>query len=311
MSIAADCQPAIFDTGSSHHYFLEFEVTRGGNESMAIDTTPIREALRSVLAYDHAGANVRIVVGFGNLAWSAIAAASGLEVPNGFGDFSAMRSVDGHELPATQNDIFLWLQGNGFDEVFAAALDACRILDPVTAVKVSEHGFVFRDSRDLTGFIDGSANPKEDARFEAALIGEGPCRGGSIALAQRWLHNLTGFEQLTVAEQEAVIGRTKPDSIEFEGDAMPVDAHVARTDLKIDGVAQKIFRRSAPIVNMAYQGLYFLGFSQSQERLQHLLDSMYGLRDGIRDHLLDFSTPVASSYYFVPPRTMLQTISGV
>ena len=50
-------------------------------------------------------------------------------------------------------------------------------------------------------------------------------------LAQRWVHDLTGFAALAQPDQEAVFGRTKPDSVELEGDAKPPDAHISRVEI--------------------------------------------------------------------------------
>ena len=103
-----------------------------------------------------------------------------------------------------------------------------------------------------------------------------------------------------MADQERVIGRTKPDSIELEGDAMPSDSHVSRTDLKRDG---KIYRRSCPVGTVRDAGLYFLAFSADPQRFQWLLDSMFGRTgDGLHDRLLHFSRPVTGSFFYAPPR---------
>ena len=47
-----------------------------------------------------------------------------------------------------------------------------RRLQPLATVAEEIHGFRYRDSRDLTGFIDGTENPKGKNRAAAALIGE-------------------------------------------------------------------------------------------------------------------------------------------
>ena len=47
---------------------------------------------------------------------------------------------------------------------------------------------------------------------------------------------------------------------------MPATSHVSRTDVKLDGVAQKIYRRSAPYSADGEHGLYFLAFSCEQSR---------------------------------------------
>ena len=35
-------------------------------------------------------------------------------------------------------------------------------------------------------------------------------------IAMRWVHNLAAFHAQTVEDQEAMIGRTKPDSVELD-----------------------------------------------------------------------------------------------
>ncbi len=70
-------------------------------------------------------------------------------------------------------------------------------------------------------------------------------------LTQRWVHDLDAFGDLTVADQERVIDRTKPESIELDGDAMPPHSLVSRTDVS----SAKIYRRSAPFGSVAEHGL--------------------------------------------------------
>ena len=87
---------------------------------------------------------------------------------------------------------------------------------------------------------------------------------------------------------------------------MPPSPHVSRTDLKIDGVAQKIFRRSMPYGDMLDHGLYFFAFACSLQRIQVQLDSMYDVAgSGVYDHLLDYSRAISGSYWFVPAQADL------
>ncbi|MDH5749785.1 MAG: Dyp-type peroxidase, partial [Rhodospirillales bacterium] len=171
-------------------------------------------------------------------------------------------------------------------------------------------GFLYRDSRDLTGFIDGTANPKGGDIQIAALIPEGSNEaGGALMLSQRWVHDLEAFGKVPVAEQERIIGRTKPDSIELEGDAMPPDSHVSRTDVKVGEIAQKIYRRSFPIGTAAEHGLYFLAFACDIGRFQVQLERMFGVAgDGVHDRLIEFSKPVTGSYWFAPS---METLADV
>jgi putative iron-dependent peroxidase len=113
-----------------------------------------------------------------------------------------------------------------------------------------EAGFVVEETsswpylhdRDLTGFIDGSENPTLIEAPEVAIVSQdSPGRGGTILLLQKWAHDAAAWESLTDAEQERVIGRTKPDSVEL--DDKPDESHVARTDQDTFG---HIFRRNMP-----------------------------------------------------------------
>ena len=186
------------------------------------------------------------------------------------------------------------------------------VLESVVVTMQDLAGFQYLDSRDLIGFIDGTANPKEDKAREAVLIPDGQTgEGGSFVLSQQWVHNLPAFNTLSRSEQEQVVGRTKPDSIELEGEAMPPTSHVSRTDYKENGKAMKIVRRSAPYGTVEEHGLYFLAFACELRRFQVLLERMFGASgDGVSDQLIRYSKPVTNSYWFAPSRgALLQVCS--
>jgi putative iron-dependent peroxidase len=90
--------------------------------------------------------------------------------------------------------------------------------------------------------------------------------------------------------------------LELQGEAMPPDSHVSRTDLKLDGQPAKIYRRSAPFGREGGDcGLYFLAFSCDPARYELMLSHMFGTAgDGLRDRLTDFSRPTSGSYFFAP-----------
>lgn len=292
-----DHQPGIFVEGTEHHVFLEFELGGRGPAQL----------LASVDVLD-AVAGGEQVIGFGPRLAEALV---GVPAPDLDFRFHAIEGMDGHVAPATQRDLFVWLHSAKRDELFARALQWRDALAPLARLAAEAQGFRFRDSRDLTGFVDGTANPKADARLQAALIADGPNAGGSFVLAQRWVHDLAGFGALPVAEQERVIGRTKADSVELSGAAMPPDSHVSRTDLKRDGEPVKIYRRSSPVGGVADAGLFFLAFSADVERFRILLNSMFGgTGDGLRDRLLSWSRPISGSFYYAPPAAAVYAAFG-
>ena len=298
-------QRAIFDESARYHRFLEYRVDGEVERSRAAP------AVASALAAARSSVDrpARIVVAFGRRLWSALAPDS---VPSDLRDFETIRGVDGHVAPATQCDLWVWLQGEGEDENVARTLALHRKLRDGFSLELEQPGFTYFESRDLIDFEDGTANPKDDVgRTEAAVIPDGPGAGGSIVLVQRWVHDLDKFATLDVAAQEAVIGRTRAESIELEGDDMPPDSHVSRTDVKKDGVALKVYRRSAPYATLARHGLYFLAFARARERHQIQLERMYGVSgDGLHDRLIEFSRADTGSYLFAPGERALAEATG-
>jgi putative iron-dependent peroxidase len=169
-------------------------------------------------------------------------------------------------------------------------------MDKIARVAEETSSWPYHHDRDLTGFIDGSKNPTLINAPDIALIPEpGPGAGGSILLLQKWAHDSVAWESLPVQRQENVIGRTKVDSVELEN--KPNDSHVARTDQDVFG---KIFRRNMPFGTVTEHGTMFVGFSSDQRRLVEMLESMAGLKDGVRDALTSYTRALTGSYYFVP-----------
>ena len=298
-------QRAIFDESARYHRFLEYRV--GGELDRDRAARTVASALNA--ARNSVDRPARIVAAFGRRLWSALAPDS---IPSDLSDFEAIRGVDGHVAPATQCDLWIWLQGDGEDENVARTLALHAALRDEFHLALEQPGFTYFESRDLIDFEDGTANPKDDdARTEAAVVPEGPGAGGSIVLIQRWVHDLDKFAALDIAAQEAVIGRTKVDSIELEGDDMPPDSHVSRTDVKKDGVALKVYRRSAPYATLARHGLYFLAFARARERHQIQLERMFGVSgDGLHDRLIEFSRADTGSYVFAPGERALAEAMG-
>jgi putative iron-dependent peroxidase len=196
----------------------------------------------------------------------------------------------------------VWSHGTGEDIELDVARGVVTVLAPVATLAAEQPCFVYRDSRDLTGFIDGTENPAVEAAYGVTTIPRGePGAGGSFAITQRWVHNLAAFHALPVEEQERVIGRTKPDSVELADDVKPAHAHIARVVIEEDGEELEIYRRSVPYGTVSEHGLYFVAFSADPTRFEKMLRRMFGdAGDGRHDRLTEFTRPVSGSLYFVP-----------
>ena len=297
-------QFGIFAQGTIAHEFLEFDLRPD------IDLAAVGPALEGLRVPAVAAGGVNIVIGFGPDLWRTIAPS---DAPPDLAPFVPLGTLGGHHAPATQHDLWLWINGGTPDVVFEHARAAALALDRVFEVASDQPGFVHRDSRDLTGFIDGTANPMLLEAPAAALIPEGrPGAGGSHVLAMRWVHDLESFGRLQVAEQELVFGRTKADSIEFVGARLPIDAHIARVQIDDDaGEEIQIYRRSVPYGTTRQHGLNFLAFGADRDRFDRMLKRMFGpAEDGLHDRLADFSRPVSGAFYFAPSLTLLASLAG-
>ena len=183
------------------------------------------------------------------------------------------------------------------------AMGLVRRLQPLARVTEEIHGFRYRDSRDLTGFIDGTENPKGKGRAVAALIGEEDRRfaGGSYVAVQRYVHDLERWRRLGDREQEQIIGRTKRGSVELPKSKKPETAHISRVVIEQDGAELQILRQSYPWGTVREAGLYFAAYTKSLDVFDLMLARMMGATaDGLHDRLMEFSRAVTGATFFVP-----------
>ncbi len=289
-------QGGIFALGTASHAYLEFDVSanRAGRELVAAISS-LREPRTTM-------GGVNLVAGFRPELWRTSATDDSPADLTGFNE--DVRGVDGFAMPATQHDAVLWLSGSAYDVVFEVARNAIAELGSLASVAEETSSWPYRHDRDLTGFIDGTENPTLTDAPELVVIPEGtPGAGGTILLLQKWAHDASAWEALSVADQERAIGRTKADSVEL--DDRPADSHVASTDQDRFGT---IFRRNMPYGTVTDHGTMFVGFSSTQRPLAAMLESMAGLAGGARDALTRYTRPLTGSYYFVPSTDALQRL---
>jgi putative iron-dependent peroxidase len=281
-------QAGIFALGTSSHAYLEFDLLDAKKyKEFAATIAAIREPRTTT-------GGVNFVIGFRPELWREIVPDDAPPGVKGFN--SAIQGIEGFVMPATQHDALVWLSGSAHDVLFDMARSVLRDLAGQASLADETSSWSYRHDRDLTGFVDGSENPTLLDAPSAALLPEGvPGAAGSVLLLQKWKHKAAAWEALPVDQQERIMGRTKPDSIELEN--KPADSHVARTDQDDFG---NIFRRNMPYGTVEDHGTMFVGFSADQTRLSRMLESMAGLLNGTRDALTRYTEPLTGSYYFVP-----------
>jgi porphyrinogen peroxidase len=296
-------QFGIFAQGTHAHYFLEFDLKPDASTADAV------AAFRRLRTPDVSAGGVNLVVGFGADLWRDV---SPRGAPEDLKPFESIEGREGHTAPSAQHDAWLWLSGAEPDVTWHSARAAVLAVRDAAEVAAEQPGFTYQGGRDITGFIDGTANPPIRRAADVALVPPGHAgEGGSHVLTMRWVHDLETFNQLSVDEQQEVFGRTKADSIELSDSEKPSTAHIARVEVTVGGEELELFRRSVPYGTAAECGLNFVAFSAARERYDLLLERMFGKTDdGVRDRLTDFSRPVSGAFYFAPSQNALAEAAG-
>jgi len=215
--------------------------------------------------------------------------------------------------PSTPVDLLFIVRADQHDAVFELGAEITRELADVAELVEEVHGFRYRDMRDLTGFVDGTENPQGDDRLEVALVGDEDAEfaGGSYLHLQRYEHDLSAWQRLSVKQQEEAYGRTKEDNIEYAGDKKSPHAHTKRTSLKhADGSSMEILRHSMPYGDSQRKGLMFVSTCRTPEHFELMLKSMVdGDEEGHADRILEYTRAVTGASFFVPPNSWLQQLA--
>ena len=207
----------------------------------------------------------------------------------------------GFEVPSTPGALWCWLRGDDRGELVHRTRLVTHALSPAFRLDKVIEAFQYGASRDLTGYEDGTENPKGNKAFEVAIINEQGkgLDGSSFVAVQQWVHDLNRFESMSVEEQDNSMGRRKSDNKEIT--EAPPSAHVKRTAQEGFEPPAFVLRRSMPWADETGEGLVFVAFAKSFGPFEVLLNRMVGAEDGIADALFKFTRPISGNYFWCPP----------
>jgi porphyrinogen peroxidase len=289
--------------------FLVVSIAPGG-ESRVRDTLSELAGLQRAVGFRAQEGQLSCVAGIGSRAWDRLFAGPRPA------ELHPFREVAGpvHTAVATPGDLLFHIRAQQPDLCFElGAQIMSRLRDAVTVLD-EVHGFKYFDVRDLLGFVDGTENPVGPVAQDAVLIGaeDPPFAGGSYVIVQKYLHDLRAWNALPVEAQELVIGRTKLSDVELDDAVKPADSHVAlNTIVDPDGTERKILRDNMPFGTLGRGefGTYFIGYARTPTVTERMLERMFlGDPPASHDRILDFSTPVTGSLFYVPSADFLDDI---
>jgi porphyrinogen peroxidase len=285
---------------------LVLRIDRDG-ESVAHDLLADLSGLARTVAFRSLQGGLAVVAGVGSAAWDRLFAGPRPA------ELHPFRPLDGarHRAVATPGDLLFHIRAATMDLCWELASLIVGRLAGAATVLDEVHGFKYFDERDLLGFVDGTENPTGPAAEAAVTIGaEDPTfAGGSYVIVQKYLHDMVAWNALTVEEQELAIGRAKLSNVEMDDDVKPANSHVAlNTIIDADGTQRQILRDNMPFGSLGAgeSGTYFIGYAATPAVTELMLQRMFlGDPPGNYDRILDFSTAVTGTLFFVPTADFL------
>ena len=211
----------------------------------------------------------------------------------------ALRSNGLADVPPAA--LWCWLRGSERGDLLHESLQIQEILRPAFDLRDVVDAFTHQSGRDLTGYEDGTENPKGNAALAAAFVNTSidGLHGGSFVAVQQWQHLWPAFHAMSRQAQDHAIGRERVSNEEL--DDAPSSAHVKRTAQEGFEPEAFVLRRSMSWVAGQDGGLMFVAFGRSFDAFEAQWQRMLGLDDGILDGLFQFSQPLGHDYYWCPP----------
>jgi putative iron-dependent peroxidase len=304
---------AVLSPLTSSAVFLVVTVDPGGEKVVRELLGDLAGLVRSVGFRVPEGA-LTCVTGIGSDAWDRLFTGPRPAELHPFREVAGAR----HTAPSTSGDLLFHIKAGRMDLCFELASHLMDRLRGAVTVRDEVSGFKYFDERDLLGFVDGTENPTGPAANTAVVIGaadpdqDPDFTGGSYVVVQKYLHDLTGWNALPVEAQERAVGRRKLSDIELPDDLKPADSHVALTNITDpDGTERQILRDNMPFgaPGRGEFGTYFIGYASSPSVVERMLENMFlGDPPGSHDRLLDFSTAVTGTLFFVPTADFLDDL---
>jgi len=290
---------------SAFAVFLVVTVVPGGEDHVRNVIADVASITRAVGFRDLDG-QLSCIVGIGSDAWSRFGQTGR---PRQLHPFAEVQGRV-HTAVSTPGDLLFHIRAQRADLCFEFERILLDKLGAAIAVEDEVQGFRYFDSRDLLGFVDGTENPTGRGMGEATLIADDPqFEGGSYVVVQKYLHDLESWNAQPTSIQEHIIGRSKADNVEL--DNAPGSHKDLATITDPDGTEHDILRDNMPFgrPGSGEFGTYFIGYAGDLSVIERMLQRMFvGEPAGAHDRILDFSTAVTGSAYFVPSLTLLESL---
>jgi len=127
-------------------------------------------------------------------------------------------SGGGLDIPSTPSGLWVWVRGEDRGEIFHRSRLIVGALAPAMRLELTLDAFQHDRSRDLTGYEDGTENPRGAKARKAALV-QSPSRlaGSSFVAVQQWEHQFDRFDAMSPRQRDDAFGRRRSNNEEIAG----------------------------------------------------------------------------------------------
>lgn len=289
--------------------FLVATVREGGEQQVR-DLLEDLSGLQRSVGFRLPAAQLSCVTGIGSRLWDRLFTGPKPAQLHPFRQWKGPR----HTAPSTPGDLLFHLRAGQVDVCFELAAKIVGRLTGAADIVDETQGFKYFDERDLLGFVDGTENPSGALAHKTVVVGdEDPgFAGGSYVMVQKYVHDMTAWNALTVEQQEAAIGRTKLDNMEIPDEVKAPNSHLKLNVVEDhEGNELKILRDNMPFGSPGKGefGTYYIAYAATPDVPELMLRRMFiGDPYGTYDRILDFSTALTGSLFFVPTSDFLDDL---
>jgi putative iron-dependent peroxidase len=298
----AQAQSGICAEANLHGLHLFFNVLDGQDESLRAKLKRV-SAIEEEFSDQFSESMLSCMVAIGAQYWPHILPEF---IPSQLQSFPNINHSE-HVMSAQPCDLFVQIRSDREDVNHLFALQILKLFTPDVELVEQIRNFRFLDGRDFNGFIYGGDMPHGRQKRATALVNKPESfeDQGSYIHVQRYKHDLTVWQHLSLNEQEQIIGRTRLDNTLI---APSVEtSHAARCELKDEHGKTLLLNQSMPYGDVYEQGLLFISCAATGSAFERVLKSRLGEGE-CYDNWLDFTQADMGCAFFAPSVSFLKQL---
>jgi putative iron-dependent peroxidase len=290
----AQAQSGICAEANLHGLHLFFNVFDGQDESLRAKLKQV-SAIEEEFSDQFSESMLSCMLAIGAQYWPHILPEY---IPSELQSFPNINHSD-HHMSVQPCDLFVQIRSDREDVNHLFALQILKLFAPDVELVEQIRNFRFLDGRDFNGFIYGGDTALGRKKRATALVNkQGSFEDqGSYIHVQRYKHDLTMWQHLSLSEQEQIMGRTRLDNTLITPTVET--SHAVRSELKDESGQPLLLNQSMPYGDVYEQGMLSISCASTGTAFEKVLKSRLGEKE-CYDQWLDFTQADMGSAFFAP-----------